>query len=83
MELKTNTNVTDPIKLFIFTGAITTNTRNSVAFIKHVGGVQCSLTVDAVPAMSKYASEYFINESCYKDIKFFGGWDCSKEYCKV
>lgn len=75
---KSGTNMSDPSNLFKFTGI----SRSMVGFTRNVNGVRCTLTVTADPAQGPYKSDYLISEECNKDVKIFGGWNCSVDSCK-
>ncbi|GEM_PF-4137288 len=76
---KSNTNIADPGALFNFKDA----KRNEVGFTRQVGSVECALTIDADPAQGGYTSGYRVSEECDKDLNFFGGWNCSKNFCEA
>jgi hypothetical protein len=76
---KSTSNVAKPEDLFRFNGT----TRNEVGFMRQVGPVQCTLYFAADPAYNNYESAYFIYEICGGvGFSTFGGWDCSKNYCR-
>jgi len=54
--------------------------RNTIGLTKHAGSVQCGLTIVADPPQGAYESDYQIGETCQKDVKIFGGWDCVVDY---
>lgn len=75
---KSSTNIADPNDELKFK----TGGRNEIEFVRQVNKVQCTLDILADPAQASYPSDYHINETCYKNVNFFGGWDCRKDYCQ-
>jgi hypothetical protein len=74
---RTQTNV-DPAAFL----TLSTVPRHTLSLLRDTGGVQCRVdfTADSVPGAHMALNE--ISESCHKDIKIFGGWDCTIRHCK-